>query len=162
MRKLRYAVFLFSLFAAVTPMVSAADGDDAAIRKVHTDFEAAWNRHDAAAMAAMWSEDGDLINPEGRTGKGRAEVQKIFVEEQSGGFKSTTFRHTINSVRNVAPTVAVVEASYEIANATPPAAGGPTTLKGFYQSVMVKKGGKWWIASAMAMAPVPMSPGSAR
>ena len=137
-------------------MVSAAEGDEAAIRKVHADFEAAWNRHDAAAMAAMWAEDGDLLNPQGRAAKGRGEVQKIFTEEQSGGFKGTTFRHTINAVRLVAPTVAIVQASFEIANATPPAPGGPTTLKGFYQSVMVKKGGKWSIASAMAMAPVPM------
>jgi ketosteroid isomerase-like protein len=43
----------------------------------------AWNRHDAAALAALWHEDGDLINPAGRWAQGRAQVEKLFRDEQS-------------------------------------------------------------------------------
>jgi uncharacterized protein (TIGR02246 family) len=159
MRRFDYRILLFGLafFGLLAPPASAAEGEEAAIRKVHADFAAAWNRHDAVGLAAKWTLDGDLINPEGRWSKGKAEVQKNFAEEHAGIFKASTFSNTINSVRFLSPNVAIVDASFEIANATPPNAP-PMTQKGLYKSVMVKDGGKWWTASAMAMAPMAPPP----
>lgn len=152
-RFIRCSGLLFALATIVAPALVAAEADEAAIRKVHADFTAAWNRHDPAALAGSWAPDGDLINPEGRWAKGKAEVQKAFVDEQAGIFKSSTFANTIQSVRFLTPNMAIVDASFEIANMTPPNAP-PMTQKGLYKSIMVKDGGKWWTASAMAMAPV--------
>ena len=159
MRRFTNATILCALvFCALTaPPVFAADGDEAAIRKIHADFTAAWNRHDPAALAAIWSTDGDLVNPEGRRAKGRAEVQKNFADEQAGIFKSSTFSNTITGIRFLNPNVAVVDASFEIQNATPPNAP-PMTQKGLYKAIMVKEGGTWRTASAMAMAPVAPPP----
>lgn len=153
----RIPLLILVSIALTSPAAIAAEGDDAAIRKVHADFAGAWNRHDATALAGGWSEDGDLINPEGRVAKGRAEVQKLFAEEQAGLFKGTTFTNSINGVRMLTPTVAIVDASYEISNVMPPGGGAATTLKGLYKTVMMKSGGKWWTVSALAMAPVSMT-----
>ncbi|MBC8646282.1 MAG: SgcJ/EcaC family oxidoreductase [Thermoanaerobaculia bacterium] len=153
-RMLPFALVLCTL---IVPAALAADGDEAAIRKVHADFTAAWNRHDPAALAAIWSDNGDLVNPEGRWAKGKAEVQKNFAGEQGGIFKSSTFTNIVTGVRFLAPNIAVVDASFEIQNATPPNAP-PMTQKGLYKAVMVKEGGTWRTASAMAMAPVAPPP----
>ena len=159
MRRFTFRMLLFALVLCTltVPAVLAADGDEAAIRKVHADFTAAWNRHDPAALAAIWSDNGDLVNPEGRWAKGKAEVQKNFAGEQAGIFKSSTFTNTVTGVRFLAPNIAIVDASFEIQNATPPNAP-PMTQKGLYKAVMVKEGGTWRTASAMAMAPVAPPP----
>jgi uncharacterized protein (TIGR02246 family) len=153
----RILLLILVSIALTSPAAIAAEADDAAIRKVHADFAAAWNRHDSVALAGSWSPDGDLINPEGRSAKGRAEIQTLFAEEQAGLFKGSTFTNTINGIRMLTPTVAIVDASYEISNVMPPGGQATTTLKGLYTSVMMKQGGKWWTVSARAMAPVPMA-----
>jgi uncharacterized protein (TIGR02246 family) len=146
-------LFVVVLCTAIAPAVLGSDGDEAAIRKVHADFAAAWNRHDAAALASDWTPTADLINPEGRWTKGKAELQKNFAEEQAGIFKSSTFTSTVQSVRIVNPQMAIVDAAFEIQNATPPDSA-PMTQKGLYKAVMVKESGKWRTASVMAMVPV--------
>ena len=148
-----------ALSALTAPALLAAEADEAAIRKIHADFTAAWNRHDPAALAAIWSADGDLVNPEGRSAKGRAEVQKNFAAEQAAIYKSSTFANTVTGIRFLTPDIAIVDASFEIQNATPPNAP-PMTQKGLYKAVMVKEGGTWRTASAMAMAPVAPPPGA--
>jgi uncharacterized protein (TIGR02246 family) len=154
MRRSLVRIFLpaFLLCVLTAPAVLGSDGDEAAIRKVHADFAAAWNRHDAAALAADWTASADLINPEGRWAKGKAELQKNFAEEQAGVFKSSTFTSTVQSVRFLNPQTAIVDAAFEIQNATPPDSP-PMTQKGLYKAFMVKESGKWRTASVMAMVP---------
>jgi len=44
-------------------------------------FLIARNRHDAAALAALWHEDGDFMNASGRVARGRAEIEKLVRDE---------------------------------------------------------------------------------
>jgi len=51
-----------AVFAART--VGAGQAEDvAAIRDVESRQAEAWNRHDAKAYAALFTEDGDVVNP---------------------------------------------------------------------------------------------------
>jgi uncharacterized protein (TIGR02246 family) len=43
----------------------------------------AWNRHDAAALAAMWTEDGELNHPWGVRAVGRDAIRELLEEEHS-------------------------------------------------------------------------------
>jgi uncharacterized protein (TIGR02246 family) len=70
-------------------------------------FAAAWDKHDAKAMAALWAEDGDLVNPFGEIAKSRAEVEQLFADQHAGTMKGTTYAVSMRSVRMVAPGVAV-------------------------------------------------------
>ena len=45
--------------------------DQAAIAKLQTDWTAGWNKHQAKDMAAVFAENGDMVNPMGRVAKGR-------------------------------------------------------------------------------------------
>ena len=51
---------------------TAAANDDADIRRVQVQQEIAWNHHDAAAYANLFTEDGDCVNVLGWWWKGRA------------------------------------------------------------------------------------------
>src|SRR5688572_17663078 len=83
----------FALLALLIPMVIAANRppDEQPTKKRLNQFQAAWNKDDTAAMAAMWAEDGTLINPFGTAAQGRDAVTKIFVDEHSGLFKATEY-----------------------------------------------------------------------
>lgn len=44
----------------------------------------AWNRHDANALAALWTDDGELHHPWGTRSVGRAAVHETLASEHAG------------------------------------------------------------------------------
>jgi uncharacterized protein (TIGR02246 family) len=134
--------------------------DQRALVKLEDDFAAAWNKGDAKAMAALWEDDGDLVNPAGRVAHGRAEIEKLFVADQTGPFKDTRFTITCpaTGIRMVKSDVAVVDCSWEVA-AAKDAAGQPRpALKGLSAGVAVKSAGRWRWVAGRAMVPLPPLP----
>ncbi|PYV17744.1 MAG: hypothetical protein DMG21_07375 [Acidobacteria bacterium] len=149
-------VLVSILTALIVPLgvvkARAQSKDEAAIRKVFADFAEAWAKDDAKSMASMWTEDGDLINPQGRVATGRAEVEKLFGDEHSTVFKASHISFTPGTIRLVKPDVAVFTTDYDVPDAHGPN-GSPMDAKGTVTSVMVKKGGKWMTFSARPMVP---------
>src|SRR5438067_10844491 len=86
------AMWSFLLVVAPKSARAAEDhsADEAAVKKCVDDFTAAWNRHDPAATAAVFTEEGTLINPFGATARSRAEIQKIFEPDQAGPLKQSS------------------------------------------------------------------------
>lgn len=80
-----------------------------AIKALVSDFTTAWNKHDTKAMAALWTRDGDLINPWGRVAKGRKEVEKLFQDEHSSFLKGTTYTASISAIRFLGDDVGIVD-----------------------------------------------------
>lgn len=58
--------------------------DLAAIRAGSEAFVAAFNKRDAKAVAAMWTEDGEYVDDTGRTFAGRAAIEKGYAELFAG------------------------------------------------------------------------------
>lgn len=153
-------LFVAALLAAVASsglpaaeMSSAAD--EAAIRQRCAEFVAAWNRHDPHAMAATWTEDGDVINPAGREAKGRAGIEQILAEEHNGALRGSTYvAHKID-VRFFAPTIAVADWTSEVTNIRDPQGAAAPNLKHHVTSVFVKHDGQWHAAMVRAFAPLP-------
>src|SRR5438477_13051863 len=111
-------------------LLVAAGKDEDAIRKVQDDFVAAWGKPDAGKnLAAMFAEDGDLVNPIGQEADGRAAVEKLLTNEQTTVFKGSTLTLTPGKPRMVKPDVAICEGSYEVAGAHMPD-GKPMAQKG--------------------------------
>lgn len=149
-------ILLLAVAVFLTAPLSAADkkgrtGDEEAIKKVFADFAAAWEKGDPKAMSMFWAEDGDLINPAGRVAKGRAEVEKLFVEERPTNPPRITF--TVNEIRFLKRDVAVYNASFELSGVRG-ADGKEMTMKGLITCVMAKKNGKWWTVAARPMVPL--------
>ena len=73
----------------MSPQLQGTPQDEQAIRTTATEFVTAWNRNDVRALASCFANDGDLVNPEGRAGRGRSAVEKLLNEEQNGQFKGS-------------------------------------------------------------------------
>jgi uncharacterized protein (TIGR02246 family) len=147
MKKLALAFVLASLVGPTALRAGQAE-DEASIRKFGLDFAAAWNKHDSKAMAAFWAEDGDLINPFGRAAKGRAEVEKLFHDEQAGPMAGTTYATTLSSVRFLTPDVALSDWEIVVTGMRGPDGSAGAPFKPHVFIVLARKGGQWLTAAA--------------
>src|ERR1041385_4069286 len=100
------------LVALAIPALAAdkMEKQDKQIRDSLAGFQDAWNKHDFKTMASFFADDGDLINPFGRVAKGKAEVEKLFQDDQTGALKTTQQHITVTSVRFLDKDAAVVDA----------------------------------------------------
>lgn len=158
-----YPLLALLVFAAGAPCVmSAADtkSDVTAIRKSATDFVAAWNHHDTKAMAGVFSDDADLINPFGRVAKGHAEIEKLFTDEHTTVMRNSTFSIGEVDVRLLTPDVAITDYSTEISGMLDPDGKAIPTLKIHVTMISQKKNGKWspTVARPHAYLPTPPPP----
>lgn len=151
--------FLVAFAACTLIGIGSARGLDSAsekeVRAAGDAFVAAWNKHDAKAMAALWAPDGDLINPFGRVAKGRAEVEKLFSDEHTTVMKGSTYSLSNFTARFPSPAVAVVDWDGEITGVQAPDGSPIPAFKHHVVDVYTKKGGKWWLMTARAMAFLP-------
>jgi uncharacterized protein (TIGR02246 family) len=130
--------------------------NDDAIRKSYGEFVAAWNAHDPHKMAAMFAIDGDIMEPDGATAKGRQEVEKHYAEEHAVAFKNTELKLTVDSVWFVSGDVALVDGTYLVVGAVDPNGQPLPPRKGMLTSVLIKEDGAWHIAASRSMIPIPL------
>lgn len=147
------------LAAAVAAVLISAIGfakesDEQKIRARTEEFADAWNKHDPAAMTALWSVDGDLINPFGRRAKSMTEIQKLFQDEHGAAMKQSTYKIVSQSVRFIEPNLALVDQDAEITGVANPD-GTTATIKPHVAALMRKSGGQWWITSVRAYSYLP-------
>lgn len=163
MRKaLAFAGLVVCGISAVLSSSLSADmaADAKAVTARAQEFVAAWNRDDAHGMAAVWAPEGDLINPFGRVANGRAEVEKLFVDEHSGVMKGTTFKVVREKVRMLGPSIAVLDWDSEVVGIAGPDGKPMPSLKHHITIVLAKADGTWWVEAArpVVYAPPPGPP----
>jgi uncharacterized protein (TIGR02246 family) len=142
---------LATAFMFVNPATKQAN--EMEIRKVGDDFSNAWNRHDAKAMSEFFAPDGDLMNPRGRTAKGRGEIEALYREDHAGFMRNSVMKITgAPSIRFVEPEVAFVDSDVEVSGALNPDGSAAPTQKAHVARLMKKSGGKWWIVASRAFA----------
>jgi|SRR5436190_1451868 len=154
MKRVLAATFLGLLISSVA---FAQKSDEQMIIDRAQEFADAWNKHDAMAMAYLWSADGDLINPMGRRASGLTEIQRLFADEQSKAMKNTTFTITGMKMRFVNPQMAVVDQDVEVTGIAAPD-GSTTSMKPHIVALVSKSGGQWWLTSVRAYTYVPPPP----
>lgn len=110
-------------------------------------FIKAWNGHDPKAMAALWVEDGDLLDPWGKMSSGKRLVEKAFATDQTGRFKSSSISLSIDSVRFLGD-VAIVDTTGRITNVKGADGSPEPNLDHHVVWVMQRQGGNWRIVSA--------------
>jgi uncharacterized protein (TIGR02246 family) len=131
----------------VTPGLRAADELDpamAGLEKAATDFVTAYNKKDAAAIAALFTEDGEMC---GLTGddltSGRDQI-KAHYEEVFAEDDVPSLAIEVKSVRLVAPTLAIEDGT---AHKTPPGDNEPPHSTDYTAVLMKSSDGVWKIAS---------------
>jgi uncharacterized protein (TIGR02246 family) len=119
---------------------SPAGADEAAIRQSSQDFVAAYNKGDAKAVAALWTEAGECRDADGRTFVGRAAIEQAFGESFRGNPGATT-EVLVRSIRFPAKDLAIEEGLLRSSR-------GPKDLPATttYVAVHTREGGAWKVA----------------
>jgi uncharacterized protein (TIGR02246 family) len=120
-----------------------SSGDESEVRALHRHLLEAWNRRDAAAMAALFVEDGNVVGFDGSQINGRAEIAstmgQIFADHQTAAYVGK-----VRAVRFLTPEVAILRA---VSGMVPP---GQTELNPAVNTIQalvaVKRAGQWRIA----------------
>jgi uncharacterized protein (TIGR02246 family) len=133
--------------------ITADRRDEKLVREVYDRFIAAWNAHDVAAIGKMWSIDGDHMEPDGETAKGREAVTMLMKRRHDTVFKTTRLNLSIADVWFMPGDVALVDGGYEIYGIRGPDGKELPARRGHLTSVLIKEQGQWWIAASRLMVP---------
>jgi uncharacterized protein (TIGR02246 family) len=118
---------------------SSRDADRKAIRQSASDFTAAFEKGDAKAVAALWTELGEYESDDGKVLRGRPAIEAAFVEhfkKQSSG----KMEIDIESIRFLSRDTAIEE------GLTRTTASDSLPDSAHYSVLHVREDGKWKIA----------------
>jgi uncharacterized protein (TIGR02246 family) len=104
------------------------------------EFIAAFNRGDAAALAAFWTPEGEYVDEDGNVTKGREALEKLYKEVFSTR-KGAKLHVEVTSHRLITPDVALEKGFTEVTDDS-----GPPVSSAF-SAVLVKKDGEWYFES---------------
>jgi uncharacterized protein (TIGR02246 family) len=113
--------------------------DEQAIRKANDAFEEAFNKGNLDVLTNMWTNDGEYVDDEGKSTKGRDKIGLLF-KEQLAALKGHTLKLKTLSVRLIKPDVAFEDGIAEVVSPD----GQSDVSK--YVSVWTKTDGKWQLA----------------
>jgi uncharacterized protein (TIGR02246 family) len=148
---------LLTVVALAGVASAAASDDETGIRQVQISQADAWNRHDATAYAALFTEDGDCVNVVGWWWTGRAQIESKLKAAFALVFHESQLTVTDTSVRFLSPTIAIAHVSWTMTGAkTPP--GIPEPRQGIEIQVLQKKSGHWLIQAFQNTNGVPETP----
>lgn len=108
----------------------------AALERVLRDYEAAWRRGDAAGLAALFAEDGFVLQSGRVPARGRAAIQAAYAGQGGGPLRLRAL------AASVADTVGYIVGAYGYGDT--PADEGKFTL-----TLRRRRGGPWLIFSDM-------------
>ena len=151
MKELSFGIgsFAILMMVSIPPAGATPDrqADEAAIRDVvQTRQQQAWNQHDAKAYAALFAEEGDVVNVVGWWWKGRKEIENKLTDAFAFVFRESTLTITQVDTRFLMPEVAVAHTRWTMTGAkTPPTI--PEPREGIQTIVLHKVGEKWMIAA---------------
>ncbi len=143
-------------FAAVGGMPEAvakskAEGKEAPGKgKRAQEFIAAFEKGDAKAVAAFWTETADYVDETGREFKGRAAIEKMY-EKFFAENKGMKLNIIVTSARMIGTDTALEDGITEVT----PAEGLPSSAR--FSAVLVRKNNEWFFESVRDSIPHPPS-----
>jgi uncharacterized protein (TIGR02246 family) len=118
------------------------DEDERAVRDVVARLTKAYNGGDAAAIASLFTPDGEMIDDEGTRVQGRQAIEQDFAAIFQLHAKAK-IEIAIDSIRFLGPTLAIEEGTSTVTYEP-----GGTPESGRYRVTYVKQDGKWLTGSA--------------
>jgi uncharacterized protein (TIGR02246 family) len=133
--------------------MNTADIDDDVdleeVRRTAAAFFEAWNRHDVSAMAALYTEDAQVVNSLGLWWRGRTEVERGLGQMNAIG---PSLRSDSMSARRLTQDTALCIVDYTVGSFTRPGRQSVPEQKALSTFVMVKAERGWVIAAAQTTA----------
>ena len=145
---------------AATGAGTCTAGDERTIRGVGDAFALHWLNADATQLAGLWSEDGDMVHPDGLTERGRETIRvnraALFLRRE---YRGSRHPMTMGNIRCLTADTAVADGKWELRGVSD--AGGKMlpSFEGLFTLVM-KRTGAWYIEAYRytqkpAAAPMP-------
>jgi len=150
------AVALILLWPSPRALAQNANAsDEKAIREIESQWEAAWNRHDVAAMAAVYAPDSDAINLAGEWFQGRDAFRKSLEELHSGKTQASIWQTERTEIKFLTPEIALVHVYANSHGDRNPDGSLMAPRRVILTRVEMKHGGKWLIVASQATNIVP-------
>lgn len=134
----RLAACLTALLAVTA--WAAAQQPDPAIEKVARTYEAAFNKGDAKAVAALHTADAVRMFPDGQVITGRTGIEQAYAAALAGELKGAKLTIGAGQVQKLSADVITSTGTYEVV-------GGKTPAKGRYLNTLKREGGQWLLAT---------------
>lgn len=133
--------WLFLLLMAPAAWAAGEESDDAAaIRERIESYVAAFNQHDAQAVANHWAENAVYIRRDsGERIEGRPGIATYFAKAFEAD-DTERLSVTVDAIRLIPPNVAIEDGTAELVS-------GGESFKSTYTAVHVKQDGKWYLDS---------------
>jgi creatinine amidohydrolase len=144
--------------AAGAPTCTA--GDERTIRGLGDAFALHWLNADATQLAGLWSEEGDMVHPDGLTERGRETIRvnraALFMRREYRGSKHPM---TIANIRCLTRDIAVADGKWELRGVSDASGKTLPPFEGLFTLVM-RRTGAWSIEAYRytqkpATAPMP-------
>jgi creatinine amidohydrolase len=135
-------------------------GDERTIRGMGEAFSLHWSNADAVMLAAMWSDEGDMVHPDGRTERGREAIRAnraaLFIQREYRGSKHPL---TLGNIRCLSADVAVADGKWELRGVSDSTGKALPVFEG-QCTLVVKRAAGWQIEAyrytqKAAAAPMP-------
>lgn len=121
-------------------------GDERAIRQLGDKFTTHWNNGNAALLGRMWSDDGDIMHPDGRVERTVEVITAnrlwLFAQREYRGSKHPL---TLNMIRCINADAAVADGKWELRKLSDEKGNPVPPFKGQVTLVVARDGGGWKI-----------------
>jgi uncharacterized protein (TIGR02246 family) len=151
MRSVLTLVFILAVAAQpARTQTKVNDADRQAVEAIAAGFQAAWNRHDMEALAALMAEDVDYVTVVGAREweKGREEFKRRHAEVHQTMFKDSVLTIKETHVKFIRPDIAIVHVLWETKGDAVPDRKPGEQRAGIFTWVVEKRSGKWFIIAS--------------
>ena len=141
----------------ITPIHSAEAKSK--VETVLAALQESWNRHDMVTFAAQFTQDADFVNVLGMHLRGRPAIEAQHIAIHKTVFRNSQLRALGQSIRFLAPQIAVAHLDWEMTGHETPAVEGwklPATRKGVLTAVLVAESDNWRITALHNTDTVPV------
>jgi uncharacterized protein (TIGR02246 family) len=125
-----------------------SSSDHAAIAAVADAFDAAWNRHDMTAFAALFAPDADFVNVVGMWWKNRAEIQAAHLHSHATFLRDSVLTGKVEKVNFLGPDIAAAHVLWELNGQIEPDGSVGQPRHGILLLVIARVDGRWLIQTA--------------
>lgn len=151
MRNVLTLVFILALAAQPARAQTKADAAGRKpIEALAASFQAAWNRHDMEALAALVAEDVDYVTVVGAREweKGRKEFKDRHAEVHQTMFKDSVLTIKETHVKFIRPDIAIAHVLWETKGDVVPDRKPGEPRAGIFTWVVEQRSGKWLIIAS--------------
>jgi uncharacterized protein (TIGR02246 family) len=120
---------------------------DGSVEAFFEQLAGAWKANDGAAFAAVFTEDGSLVNPFGERADGRASVAAMYSEYFRGMLGGTTTAIKVTQLRRIEPNHVLADADQTVYGAN-----GDVLLALHVVNLLVRDGDDWRLVDSRPYA----------